>query len=470
MSTLPPTAPASPDGVALPAPAQSSPARLLGVGLAVVLLTVAGVGVYTIGEIRRLRDEQTAISERNRKDSLQLLRIQNDLASLAFLMRDMAEGAEPYPMRGWQPAFERLRGDLDEALALERALAPAAREPAQQARLERTMAAYWTTVDRIFALARAEDEPAAAHLVRETLTRQHRELTGMVSQFLVVNNRIQEEGAQANRAIFDRVAREILLLVAVLLVSVAWAGWRIIAANRRAFEEVRHVTAQLRALSWRTLRLQEDLQRSVSRELHDDFGQILTAVGTLLGRARRQLPPEAPLLAELDGVRGIAQQALDRIRTRSQWLHPGVLDDFGLEKALARFLEQFERQTGIQTRFEAAGPLEAIRDDYAIHVYRIIQEAVGNIGRHSGSREASVRLTCNGDWLELEVEDHGGGLPPDVTALGSDRGMGLVSMRERAELMGGQLALRRPSQGGLTVQVRVPSWSRQSQPEPEPVS
>src|SRR2546423_14282535 len=97
------------------------------------------------------------------------------------------------------------------------------------------------------------------------------------------------------------------------------------------------------------LGLQEDLQRSISRELHDDFGQILTAVGTLLGRARRHVPADAPLAEELDRVRTVAQQALDRIRTQSQWLHPGTLDDFGLEKAVARCVEQFEAQTGIAT-------------------------------------------------------------------------------------------------------------------------
>ena len=443
-----------------------SPVRLLVLGLLLALVTIAAVGAYTYGEIRRLRDEQTAISERNRRDSLQLLRIQNDLASLAFLMRDMADGVEPYAMREWQPAFDRLRRDLDEALGLERALAPAARMPAQQARLERAVDVYWQIVDRVFDLARAGDEKAAAGVIRGTLTQQHRELAGVVSRFLVVNTSSQEDAARANRAIFDKVGREILVLVAALLLSISAAGWWIIAANRRAFEEVRQITAQLRALSWRTLRLQEDLQRSISRELHDDFGQIVTVIGTLLGRASRQFAPDAPLHGELEDVRRIAQEALDRIRTRSQWLHPGVLDDFGLENALARFVEQFERQTGIQTRYHASGAIDTIRDDYAIHVYRIVQEALGNVGRHSASREAWVRLRGGDEWLEIEVEDHGVGMAADVTKLRPDRGMGLVSMRERAELMGGQLTLRQPAQGGLNVEVRVPAWRRPGEPLP----
>jgi signal transduction histidine kinase len=444
--------------LARPSLGQRSPALPLIVGLVVAMVVMAAVGVYMMAEVGRLRDEQASISERNRKDALQLLRISNDLASLASLMRDMVDPSQPYPIEAWRGAFGRLRTDLREALAIERELAPTQREPVQQARLESSVTGYWTTVDRIFDLARAGKEREAALLVGSELTAQHRELSGLLSQLLVVNNRMQEEAAQANRAIFDRVRREILVLIAVLSLLMATAGGWVIAANRRAFEEVRQVSAQLRALSWRSLDVQEDVQRSISRELHDDFGQIVTAIGTLLGRARRHFPPETSLLADLDMVRGVAQETLDRIRTRSQWLHPGVLDDFGLEKALARCVEQYERQTGIRTRFAATGPVDTIRDDYAIHVYRIAQEALGNISRHSGSQEASVRLTCGPDCLELEIEDHGRGLP-DAARGTLDRGMGLVSMRERAELMGGHLALGRTPHGGLVVQVRVPAWS-----------
>jgi signal transduction histidine kinase len=453
-----PQIPSSPQADALSRANRRSPALPLIAGLIVALAILLGVGGYMAAEIVRLRDEQTAISDRNRKDALQLLRINNDLASLTSLMRDMVDDSQPYPMMGWEGAFGRIRRDLAEAVEAERTLSPAARPPAQQARLESAIAAYWTGVERVFTLARSGNEGQAADIVRSTLTQHHRELSGLVSQFLVANNRLQEEATQANRAIFDRVRREILVLVAVLFVMMAAAGGWVIAVNRRAFEEVRRIGEQLRALSWRALDVQEHIQRSISRELHDDFGQILTAVGTLLGRARRQFHQDASLMGDLDTVRGIAQQALDRIRMRSQWLHPGVLDDFGLEKALARFTEQFTGQTGIQTRFTTSGPVDDIRDDYAIHVYRIAQEALGNIGRHSGSREAAVRLTCVSDYLDLEIEDHGCGLPPEATRGTGERGMGLVSMRERAELMGGHLSLRHAPHGGLIVHVRVPAW------------
>ena len=435
-------------------PSPRSPWRTLAVGVVLAVCTIAAVGAYTYTEIRRLRDEQTAISERNRKDSLQLLRIQNNLASLAVLMRDMADRTEPYPLHGWQPAFERVQRDLAEATRLEQSLAPAVREPAQQARLIHSVDSYWSDVEKMFALSRS-DEEAARRIVQSSLIPQQRAMDGLVSQFLIVNNQVQEDAARANRDVYDRVGREILLLVVGLLIVTASVGTWIVVSNRRAFQDVADVSAQLRTLSWRMLRVQEDVQRSLSRELHDDFGQIVTAIGTLLGRARRQIPAGGALGTELEQVRVIAQQALDRIRNRSQWLHPGVLDDFGLERALESCVEQYQRQTGIRTHLTSSGPVDAVRQDCAIHVYRIAQEALSNAARHSGSAVAWVRITCAGDRLELEVEDRGKGMPEGAARRETDRGMGLVSMRERAELIGGELQVRRPAEGGTTVYLRV---------------
>jgi len=438
----------------LPPSGRRPPWRMLAFGVVAGLCTIAGIGAYTYTEVRRLRDEQTAISERNRKDSLQLLRIQNALASLAVLMRDMVEGTEPYPLHGWQPAFERVRQDLDEATRLEQALAPAVREPAQQQRLVSSLAAYWTALGGMFAISRA-DEAQAREVVGNSLIPQQRAIDGLVSQFLVVNNQVQEEAARANRAVYDRVARQILVLVAVLLAVTGLLGLWVVVANRRAFQEVAGLNAQLRTLSWRMLRVQEDVQRSLSRELHDDFGQIVTAIGTLLGRARRHAAGEAGLASELEQVRTIAQQTLDRIRSRSQWLHPGVLDDFGLARAIEGAVEQFQRQTGIRTHLAASGPLDSVREDCAIHVYRIVQEALSNAARHSGSPEAWVRIDCRSGDLQLDVEDHGSGIAAAPPAGDTPRGMGMVSMRERAELIGGELHVSPAQGGGTVVQLRV---------------
>ena len=186
----------------------ASPSLRLFVGLGLSLATIGGFGLYTAHEIRTLRDKQTAISERNRKDSVQLLRIQNNLARLATTMRDMADQVEPYPLVSWRQIFDRLRVDLSQAIALEKTLAPAERPAAQQERLLAAVERFWQRVDEMFRVA-AVDERAAIERLRTSVSAQHMELVGMVSQFLVLNNRVQEEAAQENQAIYDRVVREI---------------------------------------------------------------------------------------------------------------------------------------------------------------------------------------------------------------------------------------------------------------------
>jgi len=432
----------------------SSPSFRLVAGLVVSLMTIAGVGFYTAHEIRQLRDEQIAIGERNRKDSLQLLRIQNNLATLATSMRDMADRTEPYPLVAWRQTFDRLRADLGQALALEQTLAPAERPAAQQDRLQASVARLWALVDQMFKVAEAGRDAESIGILRNTVTPQHLELVGMVSQFLVLNNRVQEEAAVRNREIYERVEREIAALVIVLFLVVAITGVWVIRANQRAFAQVERLSGELRSLSWRMLRMQEDLQQEFSRELHDEFGQIFTAVGTLLGRVKRNLPPDSPLVTDLEEVRGIAQQTLEKIRVQSRLLHPVILDDFGLEKALEWFVEQFGRQHGIDARFESRGPIGVVPPEATIHIYRIVQEALTNVSRHSGATDARVRLAQRDGRLELEIEDHGRGLPQGSDKV--DRGIGLVSMRERAELMRGTFALRPAPGGGLIVSVRVP--------------
>jgi signal transduction histidine kinase len=452
--------------------AARSPSVRLGLGLGLSLLTILGVCLYAAHEIAVLRDEQMAVSERHRRDSLELLRIQSNLSTLAVSMRDMLEQTEA-PDRdrlvAWQNTFARLRADLTQAIELERTLAPP-RPAGQQQELTDTADRLWAAIDRAFTLLIHGDTRGAAEVMRTSALPRHGELSGFVGQFLIRNTQVEEDAAAAARGVYTRVAREIYLLMAILLAAVAVTGVLNIASTRRAFNDVKALSAQLRALTWRMLRLQEDMQTSMARELHDEFGQILTAMTMLLGRAKRQMEVAAANVAEpsqddalrklirnLEEVQEVAQQTLERIRTASRLLHPVILDDFGLEQAIAWYVDQFSRQHGIDTQFVRAGAIGYVAPDPSIHLYRIVQEALSNVSRHSGATRAWVRLTQADGTLALDIEDAGKGLAHlDSTAATERRGLGITSMRERAELMGGELTIARAASGGMIVSVRVP--------------
>jgi signal transduction histidine kinase len=143
------------------------------------------------------------------------------------------------------------------------------------------------------------------------------------------------------------------------------------------------------------------------------------------------------LHADLQEVREIAQNTLNNIRSLSQALHPVLLDEAGLETTLDWYIPTVERQTGLVLHYEKSGDRFPIGTGAGVQIYRVLQEALNNVSRHSGAKEAWIRLRFAPEELELEVEDHGKGLAPAE----GQTGIGLVAMRERAELLGGTVAV-----------------------------
>src|SRR5262249_51857752 len=151
-------------------------------------------------------------------------------------------------------------------------------------------------------------------------------------------------------------------------------------------------------LARKLITMQEEMFRSISRELHDEFGQMLTAVGAMLGRARRQhCPPQ--LTDDLDEIRGIAQEALDKTRSLTQTLHPAILDDGGLEEAIDWYLSVFEKQTGIHVHLAKSGVSHELGEEIPIHVYRVMQESLNNLAKHSRSTSSWVRVRFSDELL-----------------------------------------------------------------------
>jgi signal transduction histidine kinase len=172
----------------------------------------------------------------------------------------------------------------------------------------------------------------------------------------------------------------------------------------------------------------------------------------MLSRARNHVPEDSPLRAELREVSEIAQSTLDKVRSLSQALHPVMLDEAGLESTIDWYIPVAERQSGINIFYEKSGTPFPVDGSIGVHIYRILQEALNNVARHSGARQAWVRLRFLKQALELEVEDHGAGFVQRSTR----SGIGLVAMRERAELLNGSIDFVKPIEGGTMVRLRVP--------------
>jgi signal transduction histidine kinase len=434
-----------------------SPTGRLLAGLAVTLAAVGVFSFYALRQIRGLEDLQTRTVDRNRKDSLQLLRIQNDLNELSTFIRDMLYGDEPYPLTAYKKPFDNKRNDLDDALRLEAEFAPADRDPNRQ-RLADSLAQFWTSTGRMFELAaegHASSDRAAREMIRISLEAQQAALTSNVARLLERNNEAEQAAATRIQGIYLRVARDGYLFLAAVLLAIFGTTLYLIYSNRRLFQHLATVSEHRSDLARKLITVQEETLHSLSRELHDEFGQVLTAIGAMLRRAEKRLPADSPFCADLREVREVAQVTLEKTRNLSQLMHPSVLDDGGLEKAIDWYLPVFENQTGIKVRYEKKGAGPPITDRVAIHVYRVLQEALNNLARHSGSPQAVVRLEFPPGRLNLEVEDHGAGMPESRNG-GGRRGIGMTAMRERAELLEGTFEVLRPGEGGTLVRLDVP--------------
>jgi signal transduction histidine kinase len=435
----------------LPAP-RRSPTPGLFLGLVITLAAVVAYSAYITRQISGLRELQSNLVDRNRKDSLQLLRIQNEVNALALAMRDMLDNDEPYPLTAWSAQFQRIRTDLDDALRLEQQFAVTDRTPEQRQYLQNSVSQFWDAVDRTFALARDGKESEARAQIRFSLQARQEALSSAVARLLVQNNESEEQAALRIGQIYDRVQRQVYLFLTATLVAILLTSLYLIHSNRQLFAQLAKLSEQRSELAQKLISTQESTLRHISRELHDEFGQILTAVGSMLSRAGNQVPDGSPLRADLREVGEIAQGTLDKVRSLSQALHPVMLDEAGLESTLDWYLPVVERQAGVHISYEKSGTSFPVNGNAAIHVYRILQEALNNVTRHSGAKEAWVRLRLQPDTLELEVEDHGVGFLPQT----AKPGIGLVAMRERAELLRGTIEFTKPVEGGTLVRLKVP--------------
>jgi signal transduction histidine kinase len=423
--------------------------------LVITLAAVVAFGAYIRVQLSGLRKLQSEMVDRNRRDSLQLLRVENDLNSIALAMRDMLDTTEKYPLTAWTAQFDRIREDLDAGLKLEEQFAGANRTPEQRQYLSQSVAQFWDAINRMFALASSGKEAEAREQIRLTLQARQQALSTAVARLLVENNEGEEEAAARIANIYDGVQRQLYIFLSATLIAIVLTSLYLIRTNRQIFARLAELSEQRSELAQKLISTQESTLRHISRELHDEFGQVLTAIGSMLGRAGNQAPQGSPLRKDLQEVREIAQSTLDNIRSLSQALHPVLLEEAGLESTLDWYIPTVERQTGLTLHYEKTGASFPIETGAGVHLYRIAQEALNNVSRHSGAKEAWIRLKFLPQTLEMEIEDHGKGFA-NATQKGSQRGIGLVGMRERAELIGGVLEVSQSEQQGTRVRLNIP--------------
>jgi len=215
----------------------------------------------------------------------------------------------------------------------------------------------------------------------------------------------------------------------------------------------------LRTLSGRLLNCQDEERRRLARELHDSIGQQLAALKITLDSHLSYLAIDSMQAKVLSDSVALVEQCERETRTIAYLLHPPLLDQMGLPSALRWYVDGFATRSGIDTRLDVSPEFTRLSPELETTLFRIVQESLTNIHRHSGSPEASIRLTTDAHWICLEVRDQGHGIPTERLQHGSGKetvlGMGIAGMNERVRQFGGKLTLS-TSDHGTTVTATLP--------------
>jgi signal transduction histidine kinase len=227
-----------------------------------------------------------------------------------------------------------------------------------------------------------------------------------------------------------------------------------ITERKRAEEDLLESHLRIKDLAGKLIVAQEEERKHIARELHDDLNQQVAALAIGLGRLNRQISgKDAAIHTQLTKLEDRTIQLSDQIRRISHELHSSTLEHVGLEEALRLFCSEFSDQQEISITLSIEKELGIIPADISLCLYRVTQESLRNIARHSGTKQAELELSRSGGFIQLRVSDQGVGFDPLIR---SRRGLGLISMEERIKFLQGSLVLKSQPGNGTELKARIP--------------
>ena len=411
---------------------------VLGVGFTVVIATLLAVA-YIGWQSTELVQESAANLSREQLATLQVVdRIQRSQVTLRLIVFRIFQDRDSVESDHILALLDQADGEIMEVVTRSAPQHQAWRE------LQAAVTAFTAEARRVLDLAQATPSDSASLF-------RHQEsvmfaVRRLVSTTQATTRAIQQRIEQ--RA--DQVQRQSAFLLAGCFTVALLATFFSVRVANNLFKRMEEQTGELNRVSWQLLEKQELAAQRFSHELHDELGQTLAAVKANLQGMHPSSPSDAERVSDCVSL---TEGAIENVREMSQLLHPRVLDDFGLVGGLRWLCERFSQRTGIQVNYESdfEGRLS---DELRTNMFRIAQEALTNAIRHSGATAIDVHLRTASAALTLLVWDNGTGILESGN--GQSRGMGLLGMRARARMAGGQLTIESNKGKGTRILVVVP--------------
>jgi len=418
-------------------------------------------GIDSLRALRQVQSRNVQIRQtfllRNRAlEEIRSALYQSGTFTRDYLLERDATRAETY-----RASLLKVRGEMDAALARYARSLDAEEEAPFQA-LEARIADYWKALDPIShwdakeKLARSD-----AFMHRELFPRRATTLE-IADRIGAVNERELNNGDERLKGIFDQFRYRLGLMLAITLgigAVLALATTRHILHLARdaelRYRQAALAQGKLKELSARLVEAQEQERRAISRELHDEVGQSLSALLMELGNLGAVAPGDAELRSHVESIRKLAESSVNVVRNMALLLRPSMLDDLGLVPALQWQAREISKRTGLAVTVDAESVADDLPEEVKTCIYRVVQEALHNCARHALARSVRIQVVQENARIHLSVADDGQGFDSTHT-----RGLGLLGMEERVTHLGGRFQLQSEAGHGARLRIEIPLAAR----------
>jgi signal transduction histidine kinase len=426
----------------------------LGFGGLLVFIVAAATGTLVV--LDRVRHQETQIRQAflQRLSALDQIRAQIYLSGTYvrdFLLSPDTSGAQAQTSR--LAALER---ETHAALqGYSRILEAEEREPFRA--LQSEIEAYWGVLDRTVAWSPQQRDRLRYSFFYDELVPRRTAMLQIADRIAAVNERGLSRAEEQLAASSDGLRRSLVLTFGIalaggLVLALLTIGYtlRLERELERRLDENARARADLQELSARLLRAQENERRTLARELHDEVGQSLSAI---LMEAESASCSEEPgeMRDHLAAIRTLAEKTVNEVRDLALLLRPSMLDDFGLVPALNWYAREITKRTGLNVVVQADDAADDLPDEHKTCIYRLVQEAVNNAGRHANARTAEVVVKRDSHRVLLTVRDDGAGFDTRFV-----RGLGLLGMEERVRRLGGSFRIDSKLGRGTVIEAELP--------------
>lgn len=438
------------------------PVLVVGFGALVIL-----VGLYGYFAIRRAESIYTEIQvayENHRRAQQALAEMRSGIYLAGLFLRDYLLDPSHLTTERYRDNFNQVRASVMEYMTqLRKPTVP--EEAAALEGLHGELDAYFALQAPVFEWTPQQKVLMSSRFLREQVLPRRNSVLAMALEVRELNRarfaRQREELArtQHNFRVFLYRMTAFSLVLGFLVAGLSVAQIvKLEARNVEHQKRTEQAEQELRRLSQQLVQAQEDERKSIARELHDQVGQMLTAVRMELGSlAQLRGASQEQFEARIRDARQIAEQALRAVRDMAMGLRPSMLDDFGLVPAIEWQARDFSRRAGVTVQVQVDGDLQGLSETHRTCVFRVVQEALTNCARHAEAHNIRISLHGRDGLLSLVVQDDGVGFG---TATSRGKGLGLIGMEERVGELGGRLELHSQPRRGTMVRVELPVGER----------